>query len=157
MALDNSNSPTLLFPGLASGNLIRLRRAGSGGGVPFYQGQRMPLDFSTTKVDSVVVATLKGTIVGGGDTDVLMKRVKELLDAGETKIVLDLGQVNYMDSTGIGTLFRAATAAANKGAAIKLASLTKRIHDMLQITRLSDVFAVLDDPEKAVASFAPKP
>jgi len=138
---------------------MMFRRAGAGsrGGVPFSEVQRMPLNFSTAKVDSVVVATLKGTIIGGGDTEVLMKRVKELLDAGETKIVLDLGQVNYMDSTGIGTLFRAAAAAANKGAAIKLANLTKRTHDILQVTRLSEVFAILDDPEKAVASFAAEP
>src|SRR5437016_10050470 len=114
----------------------------------------MPLGFSTKKMDSAVVATLKGTIVGGGDTEVLMKQVKELLDAGETKIVFDLGQVNYIDSTGIGTLFRVAAAATKKGASIKLANLTKRIHDTLQITRLSEVFDILDDPEKAVASFA---
>jgi anti-sigma B factor antagonist len=116
----------------------------------------MPLAFSTSKVDTVVVATLKGTIIAGGDTDVLMKRLTELLDAGETRIVLDLGQVNYVDSSGIGTLLRAAAAAARKGAAIKLANLTKRIHDVLQITRLSAVFAIFDDPEKAAASFAPE-
>jgi anti-sigma B factor antagonist len=113
----------------------------------------MPLAFSTEKVDSVVVATLKGTIIAGGDTDTLMKRVTELLDAGETRIVLDLSQVKYVDSTGIGTLLRAAAAAARRGAAIKLANLTKRIHDVLQITRLSAVFTIFDGAEKAVASF----
>jgi anti-sigma B factor antagonist len=113
----------------------------------------MALAFSTEKVDSVVVATLKGTIIAGGDTESLMKRVTELLDSGETRIVFDLGQVNYVDSTGIGTLLRAEAAAARKGAAIKLANLTKRIHDVLQVTRLSAVFTIFDGADKAVASF----
>lgn len=113
----------------------------------------MPLAFSTEKVDSVIVATLKGTIIAGGDTDSLMKRVTELLDAGETRIVLDLGQVNYVDSTGMGTLLRVAAAAARKGAAIKLANLTKRIHDVLQVTRLGAVFTIFDGAQEAVASF----
>ncbi len=118
-----------------------------------FQVYNMALAFSTEKVDSVVVATLKGTIIAGGDTESLMKRVTELLDSGETRIVFDLGQVNYVDSTGIGTLLRAAAAAARKGAAIKLANLTKRIHDVLHVTRLSAVFTIFDGADKAVASF----
>jgi len=126
-------------------------------GARAFQVQNMPLAISTEKVDSVVVATLKGTILAGSDTDTRMKRVTELLDAGETRIVFDLGQLNYADSTGIGTLLRLASAAARKGAAIKLANLTQRIHDVLQTTRLCEVFAIFDGADKAMASFASGP
>ncbi len=113
----------------------------------------MPLDFSHTKTDSVVVATLKGTIIAGNDTEVLKQKLEELLEAGELQIVLDVGQVTFVDSTGIGALIRGAQAAVRKGGAMKIVHLTKRIHDVLQITRLSAVFSIYDDLQKAIQSF----
>jgi anti-sigma B factor antagonist len=113
----------------------------------------MPLELSISKVESISVATLKGTIVAGNDKDLLIAKAEELLDAGETRIILDLGQVNYVDSTGIGALVHIHTTAERKGAAVKLLNLTKRIHDVLQITRLSTVFGIYGDLQKAIESF----
>jgi anti-sigma B factor antagonist len=113
----------------------------------------MPLELSISKVDSVSVATLKGTIVAGNDKDLLIAKAEELLNAGETRIIFDLGQVNYVDSTGIGALVHIHTTAERKGAAVKLLNLTKRIHDVLQITRLSTVFGIYSDLQKAIESF----
>jgi anti-sigma B factor antagonist len=113
----------------------------------------MPLELSISKVDSVSVVTLKGTIIAGNDKELLMAKAEELLDAGETRIILDLGQVNYVDSTGIGALVHIHTTAERRGAAVKLLNLTKRIHDVLQITRLSTVFGIYSDLQKAIESF----
>jgi len=113
----------------------------------------MPLELSLSKVDSITVATLKGTVVAGADKDLLLSKIQELLDAGETRIILDMGQVNYVDSTGIGGLVHLHTTARQMGAAIKLLNLTKRIHDVLQITRLSTVFGIYADLQDAIASF----
>jgi anti-sigma B factor antagonist len=115
----------------------------------------MPLGISQSKIDSVALLLLKGTMVAGKDTELLTGAVSELLEAGQSQIVLDMGQVNYIDSTGIGALVRSYNLAMAKGAAVKLLHLTKRIHDVLQITRLSTVFEIYDDPQKALASFAP--
>ena len=113
----------------------------------------MPVELSISKVDSVSVVTLKGTIIAGNDKELLMARAEELLEAGETRIILDLGQVNYVDSTGIGALVHIHTTAERRGAMVKLLNLTKRIHDVLQITRLSTVFGIYSDLQKAIESF----
>jgi anti-sigma B factor antagonist len=113
----------------------------------------MPLELSVSKVDSIAVATLKGTIVAGNDKELLVSKAEELLNGGETRIILDLGQVNYVDSTGIGALVHIHTTAERKGAAVRLLNLTKRIHDVLQITRLSSVFGIYSDLQKAIESF----
>jgi anti-sigma B factor antagonist len=113
----------------------------------------MPLELSLSKVDSVALATLKGTIVAGNDKELLLAKAQELLDAGETRIILEMGQVNYVDSTGIGALVHIHTTAERKGASVKLLNLTKRIHDVLQITRLSSVFDIHSDLQKAIGSF----
>ncbi len=113
----------------------------------------MPLELSVSKVESITVVTLKGTIIAGNDKELLMSKADELLNAGETRIIFDLGLVNYVDSTGIGALVHIHTAAERKGAAVKLLNLTKRIHDVLQITRLSSVFGIFSDLQKAIESF----
>ena len=113
----------------------------------------MPLELSISKVDSISLVSLKGTIIAGNDKELLMAKAEELLNAGETRIILDLGQVNYVDSTGIGALVHIHTTAERGGAAVKLLNLTKRIHDVLQITRLSTVFGIYSDLQKAIGSF----
>jgi len=116
----------------------------------------MPLAISESEVDSIIVVTLKGTLVAGSDIGLLDSKVQELLQRGVTRIVLDLGEVNYIDSTGIGALIRAYSSAAQKNAAVKLFRLTRRVYDVLQITRLSSVFEIFNDWQKAVASFGEK-
>ncbi len=96
---------------------------------------------------------LKGTMIGHIDREMFQAKIQELLEAGETKLILDLGEVSYADSGGIGGLMNASNLAIRKGGSVKLLHLTKRIHDVLQITRLSSVFGIYDDLQKALESF----
>ena len=113
----------------------------------------MPLDIAKTKSDSIVCLNLTGTLEIGTDTQHLTELVKSHLQAGENQILLDLAGVRYIDSTGISALIQIYSAAKNTGGAMKLIRLTRRVHDVLQITRLSSVFEIYNDPEKAIQSF----
>ncbi len=113
----------------------------------------MALDILSSKHDSITLVTLKGTIVAGDAADHLLSKTQELLDAGQTQILLDLGEVTFVDSTGISALIKVYAAAKRKGGVVKLLNLTKRIYDGLQIARLSDIFSIYDDLQKAIASF----
>lgn len=113
----------------------------------------MAFESTRAKIDSITLLNLTGTIVAGNDSEALSSLVGEFLAAGETGIILDLGKVTFIDSTGIGALIRVHSAAMRKGASVKLLHLTKRVYDVLQITRLSSVFGIYDDLEKAKASF----
>ena len=117
----------------------------------------MAFESTRSKIDSITLLSLKGTIVAGNDSEALNNLVGEFLAAGETRIILDLAKVNFIDSTGIGALIRAHSAATRKAASVKLLHLTKRVYDVLQITRLSSVFEIYDDLEKAKGSFGATP
>jgi anti-sigma B factor antagonist len=84
----------------------------------------------------------------------LRDAVRDLLSKGSKKILLNLGDVTYIDSSGIGELVSAFTTVKNQGGDLKLLNLTKKVHDLLQITKLYTVFDVKDDEASAVASFA---
>ena len=113
----------------------------------------MALELTESRVGVVTVLEVKGRVVAGSNADSLIAKVQELVQNGETRLVLDLAKVSYLDSTGISALIRAAAAPKMVGGATKLLNLTKRITDTLQITRLSSAFEIFDDVEKAVASF----
>ena len=113
----------------------------------------MPLEISETKAGSVTLLQLKGTMVIGKDPETVTARVQSLVEAGNTRIILEMMEVAYLDSTGISALVRSHICATRRGAAVKLLHLTKRVHDVLQITRLSSVLEIYDDQEKALASF----
>ena len=83
----------------------------------------------------------------------LRDNVKDLLGKGQKKILLNLGDVNYIDSSGIGELVSAYTTVRNQGGELKLLNLTKKLHDLLQITKLYTVFDVKDDETAAVKAF----
>jgi anti-sigma B factor antagonist len=117
----------------------------------------MSLELSHSKTDAVVVLTLKGTIVAGKDTEHLTGSVQGFLEAGDTRILLDFALVTFIDSTGISAIIKTHLSAMRKGGSVKLVNLTKRIYDVLQITRLSSVFEIFDDTQKALASFGSSP
>jgi anti-sigma B factor antagonist len=103
--------------------------------------------------DGVTVLELKGTItLGSGDVN-MRDRIKELLGQGHKQIVIDLGEVSFMDSTGLGELVAAYTTARHQQATLKLANLTKKIKDLLSITQLAAVFESYESLDEAVASF----
>jgi anti-sigma B factor antagonist len=108
---------------------------------------------STRQIDGVTIVDLSGRITLGEGSVVLRDTVRELLGKGNKKILLNLGDVNYIDSSGIGELVSAFTTVRNQGGDLKLLNLTKKVHDLLQITKLYTVFDVKDDEANAVKAF----
>jgi anti-sigma B factor antagonist len=106
-------------------------------------------------VGDVMIVTVNGDItLGSGDVR-LRDKVQSLIQQGQKKILLDLGGVSYMDSSGLGELVHAYATTKNKGGALKLLRLTKRINDLLTITKLVTVFETYDTEASALASFSP--
>ena len=95
----------------------------------------MNLKVSTRQVDGVSIVDCSGRITLGEGSVVLRDTVKDLLSKGQKKILLNLGDVNYIDSSGIGELVSAYTTVKNQGGELKLLKLTKKVHDLLQITK----------------------
>jgi anti-sigma B factor antagonist len=112
------------------------------------------IDFSTRQSDGITIVDLKGRITLGEGSVTLRDTVHDLLSKGKKKILLNLGDVNYIDSSGIGELVSAFTAARKQDGEVKLLNLSKRVHDLLQITKLYTVFDVQDDEALAVESFS---
>ncbi len=114
----------------------------------------MSMKASTRQVDGVTIVDLSGRITLGEGSVVLRDTIKDLLGKGQKKILLNLGDVSYIDSSGIGELVSAFTSVRNQGGELKLLHLTKKVHDLLQITKLYTVFDVKDDEAGAIAAFA---
>jgi anti-sigma B factor antagonist len=104
-------------------------------------------------VDGVIVLDLSGRITLGEGSVQLRDSIRDLIGKGQRRILLDLGDVNYIDSSGLGELVSAYTSARNQGATVKLLKLTKKVHDLLQLTKLYTVFDIYDDEASAIASF----
>ena len=114
----------------------------------------MTMKSSTRQVDGVTIVDLSGRITLGEGSVVLRDLVRELLSRGNKNILLNLGDVTYIDSSGIGELVSAYTTVRNGGGDLKLLNLTKKVHDLLQITKLYTVFDVRDDEAAAIQAFA---
>jgi anti-sigma B factor antagonist len=109
---------------------------------------------STRQVDGITIVDLSGRITLGEGSVVLRDNVRDLVAAGNKKILLNLGDVTYIDSSGIGELVSAFTSVRNQGGELKLLNLTKKVHDLLQITKLYTVFDIKDDEATAIQAFA---
>lgn len=105
-------------------------------------------------VDDVMLLDLRGRITLGEETEALRTRIKQLVEAGYARIILNLQEVNYIDSVGLSTLVASYTSARKQGGDVKLLHLTTQVHDLLQITRLSTVFEIYDNLEEARRLFA---
>lgn len=112
----------------------------------------MQLRMSTRQVDGVLIVDCSGRVVFGEESATLRDTVKKLL-AQSPKVVLNLREVNYIDSGGLGTLVSLYTSARSAGGAVKLARLSQRVGDLLQVTKLLTIFEVFDDEEVAAQSF----
>ena len=112
----------------------------------------MSLKLSARTVDGVKIFDCSGRIVFGDEASQLRETIKKEL-AENNRLVLNLANVSYIDSGGIGTLVSLFTTARNAGGDIKLLNLTKRVGDLLQITKLITVFETYDDEKKAVSAF----
>jgi anti-sigma B factor antagonist len=112
----------------------------------------MSLKLSARLINGVKIIDCNGRIVFGEEASQLRDTIKKDL-AENNRIVLNLANVNYIDSGGIGTMVSLFTSARNAGGDIKLLHLTKRVGDLLQITKLITVFESYDDEQKAVNAF----
>ena len=113
----------------------------------------MTMKASSRQVNSVTIVDMSGRITLGEGSVVLRDTIRDLLSKGDKKILLNLGEITYIDSSGIGELVSAFTTVKNAGGELKLLNLTKKVHDLLQITKLYTVFDVKDDEASAIASF----
>lgn len=105
-------------------------------------------------VSDVVILDVKGRITLGEGDEVLKDKVNSLVNQGKKKIVLNLADVPYVDSAGLGEIVRTYTTVSRQGGSLKLLNLTKRISDLLSITKLLTVFETFDAEKDAVASFS---
>lgn len=111
------------------------------------------MKIDTRTVGDVHVLDCSGKITLGEGTMAVRNTVREVLKKGGKKIVLNLADVNYIDSSGIGELVSSYTTVTNQGGQLKLLNLTKKIHELLAITKLLTVFQVFDNERTAVGSF----
>jgi anti-sigma B factor antagonist len=105
------------------------------------------------QVEGVTVVDMSGRITLGEGSVVLRDTIRDLIGKGQKKILLNLGDVTYIDSSGIGELVSAFTAVRREGGELKLLNLTKKVHDLLQITKLYTVFDIKDAEAAAIKAF----
>jgi anti-sigma B factor antagonist len=109
---------------------------------------------STRQVGNVTVIDVAGRITLGEGSSALRETLRDLVAKNHNKILLNLADVTYIDSSGIGELVSGYTTVTNTGGSLKLLNLNKRVKDLLQITKLYTVFEVHEDEAAAIRSFA---
>jgi anti-sigma B factor antagonist len=110
----------------------------------------MSLVVNPRRLDDVVILDLSGRITMGEGTVVLRDRIQKLLSAGDRKFLLNVADVDYIDSSGLGELVTSFTTVRNHGGELKLLNLTRRVQDLLQITKLLTVFESFDSEAEAL-------
>ncbi|MFY9726363.1 MAG: STAS domain-containing protein [Bryobacteraceae bacterium] len=114
----------------------------------------MSVKLSTRQVGDVAVIDVAGRITLGEGSSALRETLRDMVSKNQKKILLNLGEVSYIDSSGIGELVSGFTTVTNSGGQLKLLNLNKRVKDLLQITKLYTVFDVHEDEAGAIRSFA---
>ena len=114
----------------------------------------MSVKLSTRQVGDVTVVDATGRITLGEGASTLRDTMRDLAAKGSKKLLLNLSEVSYIDSSGIGEMVSSYTTITNHGGQLKLLGLSKRVKDLLQITKLYTVFEVFEDEASAVRSFA---
>ena len=114
----------------------------------------MSVKLSSRQVGDVSVVDVAGRITLGEGSSALRDALRDLVAKNHKKILLNLGDVSYIDSSGIGELVSGFTSVTNSGGQLKLLGLTKRVKDLLQITKLYTVFDVHEEESTAIRSFA---
>lgn len=113
----------------------------------------MALQGTFREIGEIAIMDFSGKITLGEGSSTLRKTIRDLVDKGHRKILINLFDVDYIDSSGIGELVSAYTTVRSSGGELKLLNLTRRVHDILQITRLFTVFDVQSEEEVALRSF----
>lgn len=117
----------------------------------------MSISLHTHETQGVSVIAAQGRLTLGGETQQLREAVKKVLAGGQRRLVLDLGKLDYIDSSGLGTLVGLHTTAASCNAHIKLIQVTGRLQELMVVTKLLTVFDIYDNEAAAIASFAATP
>ena len=112
----------------------------------------MSMLLKSRRLDDVVILDLSGRITMGEGAVIVRDNLQKLLDAGDRKFLVNLADVDYIDSSGLGELVVAFTTVRNHGGQLKLLNLTKRVRDLLQITKLLTVFESFDSEAEAIKS-----
>jgi len=113
----------------------------------------MSMKVKIRQVDDVTILDLSGRITLGEGSVTLRDSVRDLVAKGTKHILLNLGDISYIDSSGIGELVSAFTSVKNSGGELKLLNLTKKVHDLLQITKLYTIFDIWDNETSAITAF----
>ena len=113
----------------------------------------MALTIDTREVAHVTILDVRGRIVLGDELGELRDSVRDLISKGKKKIILNLAEVDYIDSSGVGELVGCFTTVRNSGGELKLLNLSQKVHDILNVTKLYTVFDIRDDEFTAVRSF----
>lgn len=113
----------------------------------------MALTAKTRREGNVTIVDLSGKITLGENTGILREELRSLMSKGDKNIILNLKEVGYVDSAGLGELVGAYTTAANQGGAVKLLHLQGKMKDLMQVTKLFTIFPAFDDEREAVKSF----
>ncbi len=113
----------------------------------------MSIQIKSRQEGDVTIVDVAGRITLGEGASTLRETIRGLVAKGQKKILLNLGEVSYIDSSGIGELVSAFTTVTNNGGTLKLLGLTKRVKDLLQITKLYTVFDIYDSEKSALGSF----
>ena len=115
----------------------------------------MSLEIQQREREGIVILDLKGRLTVGGEVATFRDRVQQLVNSGRTSIILNLQDVDYIDSTGLGALVMSFTSLQRAGGKIKLLNLSRRGIELLVMTKLTTIFEVFDDEQNAINSFFP--
>ncbi len=111
------------------------------------------MEFREEENYGLIIFHVRGKMLGGADANQLNERIHQLLDESKNRFVLDLSEVDMMSSSGLGVLVSALTAVRNQMGDMKLAALPEKIHHILKITKLDQIFEIYDTVESAVSAF----
>lgn len=114
----------------------------------------MALKMTSREVDGVTVIAMDGRIVLGEESNALREKVKALVAGGKKKVVMNMDNITFIDSAGLGTLVAAHHSAKGQGASLRLCHLGTKFQEVLQITKLMTIFEVYNTEAEAVASFS---
>jgi anti-sigma B factor antagonist len=145
--------PECAFPDRSTWALVFYSRGRSAAPVTGEKGISMTVKMTNSEVDGVSVVALDGRIVLGEESNSLRDKLKSLTAQGKKKIVLNMANIKYIDSAGLGTLIAVHVSAKTQGASVRLCHLGRKFHEVLQITKLLTIFDVYDTQAAAVSSF----
>ena len=115
----------------------------------------MPLDVQQKEAEGIIILELRGRLVAGAEASDFRRRIEQLIAAGKNNLILDMKHVDFIDSTGLGTLVIAHNGVQKSGGAVKLLNVSQRNIQLMILTKLSTVFEMYDNEQAAINSFFP--